>query len=612
MDCVLPPKPIQKAQLLNLSLSRGLFLLLVLASTAWAVDPHTLISQYGHTAWRIQDGFLSNPGAIAQTTDGYIWIGVLGGLVRFDGVKFTPWAAPNGQSLAGSGISYLLAGRDGSLWIGTYGGLSRLKDGKLFNYTTTPNSPGINHIIEDHAGTIWVTRYRVNDGKGSLCQVEADKLRCYGEKDGNPGKYAVGLTEDSTGNIWFGCKMLCRWASDSFSFYFKDQLKNPAGDGVLNVAAGLSGSVWASLVGTGRKLGVQYYSEGKWASDVVPGFDGATVVSDVLFVDRDHSLWVGTESHGLYRVHDGVADHYGSANGLSGDTVEYIYEDREGNLWVTTDRGVDMFRDLPVLTFSTTEGFIGSDVHSVLALSNGSVWVANLGAVDIIRAGRVSVIAAGHGLPGQGVQTLFQDHTGQIWLGVDNTIMTYKLGRFSAIKNSDVTHLAPLGNAKAFAEDVEGNIWAVTHIDLPDQIHLRRIKDRNVKQDIPVDDVIRARYLAADRRSGIWLASAYSKFVHYRDGKAEAVISLANEEISIWSLFVDSDDAISLAAGKGFYRWKDGRMSVMDTRNGLPCNGLDSAIKDDYGSFWLKARCGLLRVSASDYETWLKFPAAAL
>jgi signal transduction histidine kinase/ligand-binding sensor domain-containing protein len=609
---VVLPESIHKARLLNLSLSRGFVLLFVLTAAAWAVDPHTLISQYGHTAWRIQDGFLSSPGAIAQTRDGYIWIKVLGGLVRFDGVKFTPWAAPNGQSLAGSGIIYLLAGRDGSLWIGTYGGLSRLKDGKLFNYTTTPKSPGINNIIEDHAGTIWVTRYRVNDGKGSLCQVEADKLRCYGEKDGNPGKYAVGLTEDTAGNIWFGCKMLCRWASDSFSFYFKDQLKNPAGDGVQRVAAGPSGSVWAALAGTGPKLGVQYYSGGKWASYVVPGFDGATVVSDVLFVDRNHSLWVGTESHGLYRVHDGVADHYGSANGLSGDTVEYIYEDREGNLWVTTDRGVDMFRDLPVLTFSTTEGFIGSLVHSVLALSNGSVWVGNLGAVDIIRAGRVSVIAAGHGLPGQGVQTLFQDHTGQIWLGVDNTIMTYKLGRFSAIKNSDVTHFAPLGTALAFAEDVEGNIWALTHPDVPDQIHLLRIKDQNVEQDIRVDDVIQARFLAADRSSGIWLASAYSKFVHYRDGKAEAVISLANEEIGIRSLFVDSDDAISLATAKGFYRWKDGHLSVMDSRNGLPCSALVSAIKDDHGSFWLYGRCGLLRVSASDYESWLKFPAAAL
>jgi ligand-binding sensor domain-containing protein len=190
---VVLPEPIHKARLLNLSLSRGVFCLFVLSAAAWAVDPHTLISQYGHTAWRIQDGFLSNPESITQTTDGYIWVATAAGLMRFDGVKFTPWTAPKGQSLLGSGISFVLGGRDGNLWIGTYGGLSRLKNGELFNYKTTPNSPGINHIIEDHAGTIWVTRYRVNDGKGSLCQVEADKLRCYGEKDGNPGKYAIGL-----------------------------------------------------------------------------------------------------------------------------------------------------------------------------------------------------------------------------------------------------------------------------------------------------------------------------------------------------------------------------------------------------------------------------------
>jgi signal transduction histidine kinase/ligand-binding sensor domain-containing protein len=605
---VVLPESMHKARLLNLSLSRGLFYLFVLAATAWAVDPSSRISQYGHTAWRVQDGVVSNPGAITQTTDGYIWMRMAGDLVRFDGVKFTPWAAPKGQSLVSDGISALLGGRDGSLWIGTYGGLSRLKDGVLFNYKTTPNSPGINEIIEDHAGTIWVTRYRLNDGKGSLCQVEGEKLRCYGEKDGSPGGYAAGLAEDSVGNIWFGCQMLCRWAPGSHSFYFKEQLENPAGGGVRHVAAGPSGSVFAGLGGTGPKLGVQYYSEGKWASYVVPGFDGATVLSGDLYMDRNRSLWVGTESQGLYRIHDGIADHYGSANGLSGDSVEYIYEDREGNLWVTTDRGVDMFRDLPVVTFSTTEGSIGSGVRSVLALTNGSVWIGNDGAVDIVRAGRVSAIAAGRGLPGSSVGAMFRDDTGQIWLGVDNTIMTYKLGRFSAIKNSDVTHFARLGNATAFAEDTEGNIWALTHINVPDQIHLLRIKDQNVEQDIRVDDVIRARYLAADRNAGVWLASGDGKFVHYRDGKAEAVISSGREDIVVKTFSVDSDNAIWLATSKGLYRWKDGRMSVMDARNGLPCSSIISMIKDNYGYFWLYGTCGLLRVPASDWETWQRFP----
>ena len=167
----------------------------------------------------------------------------------------------------------------------------------------------------------------MNDGKGSLCQVEADKLRCYGEKDGNPGKYAIGLAEDTAGNIWFGCQMLCRWTPSSSSFYFEDQLKKPAGDnGVMNVAAGPSGSVWAGFGGIGPKQGVQYYSEGKWVSYVVPGFDGATVRrnsvpgSQPFPVGRNALLTVAALAHGVPTITEG-------RSWLFGDNVGYIYEE---------------------------------------------------------------------------------------------------------------------------------------------------------------------------------------------------------------------------------------------------------------------------------------------
>jgi signal transduction histidine kinase len=89
---VLPPKAIHKARLLNPSLSRGVFLLFVLSATAWAVNPNRQITQYAHTAWRIQDGFFNDvPTAVTQTTDGYLWIGTKTGLMRFDGVRFVPW-----------------------------------------------------------------------------------------------------------------------------------------------------------------------------------------------------------------------------------------------------------------------------------------------------------------------------------------------------------------------------------------------------------------------------------------------------------------------------------------------------------------------------------------
>src|SRR5215475_7320712 len=81
-----------------------------------AVDAHRLISQYGHTAWRTQDGFLDRPFALTQTSDGYIWIGTSSGLVRFDGVTFAPWTPPRGERLPY--ITVLLGTPDGSLWIG--------------------------------------------------------------------------------------------------------------------------------------------------------------------------------------------------------------------------------------------------------------------------------------------------------------------------------------------------------------------------------------------------------------------------------------------------------------------------------------------------------------
>src|SRR5262245_51843843 len=130
------------------------FAVWVLTGTAWALDPHRHITQYGHSAWRAQDGFINRALALTQTADGYIWIATVDGLVRFDGVKFSSWSPPTGQSLPSGGVGALLGARDGSLWIGTSTGLSRLKDGRLFTYTTTPRSPGIWAIAEDRAGTI--------------------------------------------------------------------------------------------------------------------------------------------------------------------------------------------------------------------------------------------------------------------------------------------------------------------------------------------------------------------------------------------------------------------------------------------------------------------------
>src|SRR5215467_4750045 len=99
------------------------------------LDPSRKISQYGHNMWRIQDGYLpAPPEAIAQTRDGYLWIGTDAGLLRFDGVRFVPWASPRGEKLPRDQILYLLGASDESLWIGTAKGVARWKGETLTTY----------------------------------------------------------------------------------------------------------------------------------------------------------------------------------------------------------------------------------------------------------------------------------------------------------------------------------------------------------------------------------------------------------------------------------------------------------------------------------------------
>ena len=83
---------------------------------ALALNPALDVSQYAHTAWRIREGFSKGAiNSIAQTPDGYLWLGTEFGLLRFDGVRAVPWQPPPGQHLPSSSVFSLLAARDGTV-----------------------------------------------------------------------------------------------------------------------------------------------------------------------------------------------------------------------------------------------------------------------------------------------------------------------------------------------------------------------------------------------------------------------------------------------------------------------------------------------------------------
>src|SRR5215831_18329328 len=156
---------------------------LVSSPSASALDPVLDVNQYAHTAWLFREGLAQGQvTSIAQTRDGYLWLGTEFGLLRFDGVRSVPWQPPGNRRLPNSWIRSLLAARDGTLWIGTIEGLASWVDGKLTDY---PELAGhsVNTLVADRDGTVWAGGYlggigRVQTATGTLCAIKNGSARC--------------------------------------------------------------------------------------------------------------------------------------------------------------------------------------------------------------------------------------------------------------------------------------------------------------------------------------------------------------------------------------------------------------------------------------------------
>jgi signal transduction histidine kinase/ligand-binding sensor domain-containing protein len=569
-----------------------------------ALDPNRQVTQYAHTAWRVQDGVFSGlPSAITQTADGYLWIGTQAGLVRFDGVRFVPWTPPGTERLLSSSIFSLLGATDGSLWIGSGAGLGHLKDGDLINYQDAPGR--INSIIEDRNGTVWIARSRVHDPAGPLCQVIDTHLQCYGKADGIPFPYAGPLVDDSLGNLWIGStSMLARWKPDSSSIYVPAGLKSTEGlNGVAALAAAPDGSLWIGMARSGRGLGLQQLLQGTWKAFVKPGLDGTTLEVNSLLLDRESTLWIGTEAQGIYRIRRTKVDHFSSADGLSSDSVNSFYEDREGNLWVATSKGIDSFRNIPVISFSTREGLSADKVDSVLASRNGTVWIGNHRALDFLHQGDVSSIQAKNGLPGGRVTSLLEDHAGRLWVGVEDGLSVYEKGKFSPVKRADGT---AIGVVVAMAEDVDDSIWAEV---IGNPARLIRIQERKVREEFPAPQMPDALTIAADPQGGIWLGLVDGDLARYRHGQLQTFpIKNSLRSNAVRQVLVNSDGSVLGATPSGLIELRNGGVETLTTRNGLPCNEIYTIISDSQSALWLYTSCGLVTIGQEELHKWSDHP----
>src|SRR5262245_48973901 len=161
-------------------------LVLAWCAPALALNPALDVSQYAHMSWTIREGFFSGSvSSIAQTPDGYLWLGTETGLLRFDGVRTVRWQPRADEQFPGTTIVKLLAASDGRLWIGTSNGLASLKDGRLTTYSDFAGQV-ITALVEDSRSTIWAGTTSVPNAR--LCAIRS-VVECVGQD----GRFGIGV-----------------------------------------------------------------------------------------------------------------------------------------------------------------------------------------------------------------------------------------------------------------------------------------------------------------------------------------------------------------------------------------------------------------------------------
>ncbi len=574
----------------------------LIATSAQALDPTRAISQYAHTAWRNRDGyFASAPSAITQTKDGYIWIGTIAGLLRFDGVRFIPWRPPeDGPALPTATVISLLAARDGSLWIGTAWDLAHWSNRTLTNYSEAPGH--INSIQEDEEGHIWIARTRVSDGKGPICEVVGSKLQCYGKASGIEEAQGQALAIAPSGRLWIGSDgALTRWSPRSAQIFLPFDSSQSVRASADALATGKDGTVWVGFFGSGHGLGLQHFERNVWQPVTIGAFHGASLKVSSLFIDSTNSLWVGTYSRGIYRVRNNDVEHFDTTDGLSGDLVRGFFEDHEHNLWVATSTGIDCFRDLPVVSFSKREGLTADNAQSVYAGERGTVWVGNVGGLDSIRDCVVSSIRRHQGFPGAQVTALLMDRKERLWVGIDDGLYLYQNGRFRPVldKNGKASDLVT-----QLAEDVDGSVWAAEQGPTKRLLHIR---GEVISDEYPARSI---RGVVADPRGGVW-ANLGNAIVHRQNGVEKLLEMPQGMHFDFISdIISDRQGAVWASIRQGVLRFDGHNTELLGAGNGLPCASHGSSIFDRQGSLWLTQKCGIVRIDRKSLRNWMQHPDA--
>ena len=563
---------------------------------AYALDPHKAISQYRHDFWRVENGLPQNSiYAIAQTSDGYLWLGTSAGLVRFDGLRFTTFDNSNTSAIRRNTISRLFADRDGNLWIDTLsGGIIRYKDGQFQPINTGQGLPegAVTAWCEDGKGVFWIATLSY----AGLMQWRDNKFVQALPIERMPKSPILTMTFDRQGALWLGTREagLLRFKEDQLTT-FRTTNKNLEGlpdDKVNSLYEDQAGDLWI-----GTDSGVCKYSRGKITREGIPASLHSGRISTING-DRDGNLWISVSGRGFYRLFEGHANAFTESNGLTNNTVTTFFEAQDGGFWVGTTGGLNRFRDGVFTTFTTAEGLPTDDAGSVLFDTSGGLWLApTSGGLYRYQDGNYQTFRH-DGLANDRIYTVIKSRTGGLWLGRQSGGLTY-LDINHPEQNRTYTERdgLPQSNIYTVYEDRDGAVWVGTVTGALCKFSAGKFTTFTSQDGFTADAI---NSILQDHQGNLWIGSNKG-LIQFAAGKFTTFTTkegLVADDVKC--LYLDSSGVMWIGTGAGLTRLKDGQFASIRAKEGLFDESILSLIEDGKKQFWFSGVKGIFRTSLQE------------
>lgn len=578
------------------------------ASPLLAQPPSPSIAQLDHTVWTLRDGAPAGVTALAQSADGVLWIGTTTGLYQFDGARFEPFEPPAGQALLSLSVSALLALPDGALWIGySWGGVSSLVRGRLTSWPPGDGLPAgtITALARGREGELWAST------TGGLARFRSGRWERLGPESGYPGGMTSDLLVDRSGAAWAaatsGVFVLPRAAS---RFEQRAPSLDPSGSGGGMPRQAPDGSVWAASM----TLGLTRIADASGAA--TPPLAAAEGLGEAwgLLLDRHGNAWV-TGDFGL--VHAPLSARTGDAPVrarpeppvswarvpvASGAQVNFLLEDREGNVWVGTSEGLERFRE----TKLTPVVFPRPTLWPALAPGvNGSVWVGSYtGALLVVGDDGVTTLA---GSP-RDISCAYRDLGGGLWLGGPEGLWHSEVDALSPEPRfTRVAFPAEIGggDVQAIALDLDGDLWVSARGRNTRGVYRRSGRTWSKIPPPPGLTEELALTIVADRGGRTWLGYPQSRLVLVHGGARRVFGEADGLDVgAVTALFVRGR-RVWVGGEKGVALFDGARFRPVATTEKL--RGI-TGIVETGGELWCHGAGGVTHAAASEVARALEDP----